>query len=111
MPVSALSLRSGVPVPTVNRILRGGVERASFANVSAIALALGMPVTFGDGDAAEIDAFARRQARTKAEWVVRQVQGTSALESQAVDPVAYERMVEDTTNELLRGSRRRLWSA
>jgi hypothetical protein len=39
------------------------------------------------------------------------VQGTSALEGQAVDGVDYQRLIERTTNDLLRGSRKRLWSA
>ncbi len=111
MPVAALSLRSGVPVPTVNRILRGGAERASFANVSAVADALGMPVGFGGRQLADIVAFTRRQARSKAERLVRMVQATSALEAQGIDGDAYARLLEDTTNEFLHGPRRRLWSA
>jgi hypothetical protein len=38
------------------------------------------------------------------------VQGTSALEGQAVDGADYQRLIERTTNDLLRGSRKRLWS-
>jgi hypothetical protein len=57
------------------------------------------------------DQFRRAQARAKAEQIARMVQGTSALEGQAVDGVDYQRLIERTTNDLLRGSRKRLWSA
>ena len=56
-------------------------------------------------------ALTVEQARKKAEQVARLVQGTSALESQAVDAKTYKRLVEKTYHELLAGSRRRLWSA
>ncbi len=38
------------------------------------------------------------------------VQGTSALESQAVDAATYQRLIEKSVHELLAGSPRRLWS-
>jgi len=38
------------------------------------------------------------------------VQGTAGLEGQAVDEKAVESMVEQTTQELLAGSTRKLWS-
>jgi len=38
------------------------------------------------------------------------VQGTSALESQAVDSETYRQMVRQTMHELMAGSRRRLWN-
>jgi hypothetical protein len=55
-------------------------------------------------------AFAERQARTKAEAIVRMVQGTSALESQAVDSDTYRQMVSQTVHELMAGPRRKLWN-
>ena len=108
MSLSALAARSGVPAPTVKRILGGGVERASFASIAAIAEALGLTLGLQEIDA---EALCREQARRKAEQVARMVQGTSALESQAVDAETYRRLVERSYHELMAGPRRRLWSA
>ena len=108
MPIAILSARSGVKEPTVKRILGGRAAQASFAHVAAVAEALGTPIGFA---AVDPDQFRRAQARAKAEQIARMVQGTSALEGQAVDGVDYQRLIERTTNDLLRGSRKRLWSA
>ncbi|MFZ4431534.1 MAG: helix-turn-helix domain-containing protein [Phycisphaerales bacterium] len=104
---ATVAARSGVSEPTVKRILGGQLAEASFANVVAIAEALGMTVGLGETDAEEL---CRQQARRKAEQIARLVQGTSALESQAVDQTAYERLVERSFHELMAGSRRRLWA-
>ena len=50
-----------------------------------------------------------RQARAKARMLVAIVQGTSALEGQAVDPQEVELMEQRTAAELLSGPARRLW--
>lgn len=107
MSTAALARRSGVSEPTVKRILAGHLAEASFANVAAIVQALGISIKLGEVDA---DEMCRRQARIKAEQVARLVQGTSALESQAVDRETYNRLVEKSYHELLAGPRRRLWS-
>jgi excinuclease UvrABC helicase subunit UvrB len=52
----------------------------------------------------------REQAERKAKKLVALVQGTSGLEGQAVDEESVESMVEQTTHELLTGSKRKLWS-
>jgi transcriptional regulator with XRE-family HTH domain len=105
----ALALRSGVSLPTVNRILGDAVLHATFANVMAVAAALGMEfelkTTIDEQD------FAEEQAQAKAELIARMVQGTSALESQAVDPDTYRQIVRQTVHDLMAGPRRRLWSA
>lgn len=108
MSISALAVRSGVPVATVKRILGGKLNEASVGNVAAVASALGTPLGFADSS---IEEFRCRQARTKAERIARLVQGTSALESQAVDCKTYESLVARSYHELLAGSPRRLWSA
>ena len=112
---AALALRSGVSVPTVKRMLggsagggAGGGGGASFAHVAAVAEALGMPLTAEPVDA---DAMRLAAAREKAERIARLVQGTSALEAQAVDEAEYRRLVERSVHELLAGPPRRLWSA
>ena len=88
-------------------ILGGHAAEASFGNVAAVARALGVSVELGESDA---DTFLLKQATEKARRVARMVQGTSALESQAVDADTYERLVSRSVHELLAGSRRRLWS-
>ena len=107
MSFSTLARRSGVSEPTVKRILGGQLGEASFANVAAVAQALGATLALQETDA---DELCRRQARRKAEHVARLVQGTIALESQAVDAQVYRRLVEKSYHELLAGSKRRLWS-
>ncbi len=104
---TALAARSGVAEPTVKRILGGRGGGASFANVAAIAAALGVTVRFGESDP---DDMRREQAHKKAERIARMVQATSALEAQAVDAKTFRRLVERTRRELLTGPRRRLWS-
>jgi len=107
MSFSALASRSGVSEPTVKRILGGRIAEASFANVMAIARALGASLEITESDP---DELCREQARRKAERAARLVQGTSALEGQAVDASTYNRLVEKSYHELLAGSRRRLWA-
>ncbi|MBX3387237.1 MAG: helix-turn-helix transcriptional regulator [Phycisphaeraceae bacterium] len=105
--LAALAQRSGVSEPTVKRIFAGRIGEASFANVAAVVDALGLSLDLGAADA---DQMRRTQARKQAERVARLVQGTSALESQAVDERAYQQLVERTYHELLAGPKRRLWT-
>ena len=107
MSYSVVAARSGVSEPTVKRILGGQAAEASFANVVAIAAALGASFAIEETDPEEL---CRQQARRKAERIARLVQGTSALEGQAVDQAAYDRLVERSFHQLMAGSRRRLWS-
>lgn len=109
MSFKVLAARSGVSEPTIKRMLGKNGEQTSFANVRAVAAALGVEVTLD----AESDAttFAEMAAEEKARWIVRMVQGTSALESQAVSEQEYEAMVRRTVHELMAGSPRKLWSA
>jgi transcriptional regulator with XRE-family HTH domain len=103
-----LSKRCGVSRPTVQRILSGHHAAASFANVLAIAESLGLGLRF-DSKINTRD-LKREQAERKAKKLVALVQGTSGLEGQAVDEESVESMVEQTTHELLAGSKRKLWS-
>lgn len=105
--------RSGVRLPTVTRLLTGKEAAPSLPNVQAIAAALGVSLRAGavvrieeDVDAEE---FRRRQALTKARRLVRMVQGTMGLESQAVDARTLNELTERTVRELLAGPKRRLW--
>ena len=103
-----LAQRSGVSLPTVNRILGGRAEHATFGTVAAVAEALGLSFTLnvavGEQD------FLEQQAQTKAEAIARMVQGTSALESQAVASDTVRQIVRQTVHDLMAGSRRKLWA-
>ncbi len=107
-PMNCFPKRSGVSRPTVQRILSGRHPAASFAKVVAIAQAMGLAIRFDS----KLDPrnLIREQAEQKAKRLVALVQGTSGLEGQAVDKNMVESMIEKTMNELLAGSRRKLWS-
>ncbi len=103
----SLASRSGVSIPTVKRIFGGQIAAASFENIAAIAEALGLSFELGESS---VDALCRQQARKKAMQVARLVQGTSALESQAVGKDTYKRIVEKSFREILAGPKRKLWA-
>ncbi len=105
---SALAEQSGVSLPTVQRILTGHSTAVSLENAVAIAQALGMQWDVVPTVPAQ--AVLEQQAQKKAEQLVGMVQGTSALEAQAVSPRHLGLMVQKTVQELLAGSRRRLWA-
>ncbi len=102
-----LSRRSGISVSTVKRVL-GGEEAASFSSVAAIAEVLGMHMASAPEE--DIASMRERQAEAKARSLVALVQGTSALEAQAVGPAHLRLMKQRTVAELLSGSARRLWA-
>jgi len=108
MPISALSARSGVPETTVKRILGDGLQKAAFANVDAVAKTLGMSLK--SEAVLEGLSFQEEQARKKAERIMALVQGSSALESQAVGEADLEAMIQRTVHELMAGSQRKLWA-
>lgn len=101
-----LARRSLVSLGTVNRILSGEHEGASFANVEALARALGMEISANPLDRSE--KRRQQQADQKAKELVRLVQGTSALEGQGLDNQELDEMIDRTSRELL-ASNRKLW--
>ena len=105
---SQLANLSGLSLATVNRILRGGMMRASLANVVAVAQALGVEVTLAP--IGESYDFRQQAAKDKARKIVGLVQGTSGLEGQAVDAQTADRMVNQTLHELMAGPRRKIWT-
>lgn len=109
MPMPVLASRSGVSLPTVQRVLSGNLEHASFGNVSAIAEALGLTAEFKA--IKSDDELREEQAEKKARQLVGMIQGTSGLEAQAVSHKDFEAMVRRTVHELLAGSSRKLWAA
>ena len=104
-----LAQRSDVSLPTVTRILTGDLNHASVANVRAVAAAMGVELAVEA--TADIHELQEREALAKATKIVQLVQGSSGLEGQAVDPETYQRMTNQTTHELMAGSRRRLWAS
>lgn len=106
MPVETLATRAGVSARTTRRILAGN-PHVAFASVLAVADALGMrDLSHGSNT----DAMRQRQARQKAKQLVKIVQGTSALEGQAVDKTAERHMVARTVTDLLNGPPAALWA-
>jgi transcriptional regulator with XRE-family HTH domain len=103
-----LARRSGVSLPTVNRILSSSAENSTYANLKSVANALGMD--FAIINTSNEQDFAEQQAQSKAIKIAGMVQGTSALESQAVDVETYNQIISQTTHELMAGPKRRLWS-
>jgi len=106
MSCSAVAARTGLSLRTVQRVLSGKENDPGFGTVAAIADCLGMSVDFKASDA---DALRRRQAERKADQLISIVQGTSALEMQAVPDETIRHLKEKTIYELLTGSRRKLW--
>jgi transcriptional regulator with XRE-family HTH domain len=116
MSYRVLSELSGVSLPVVQRLLSAKIQAPSFPNVMAIASALGggIPRTLPDGSCTfdfpvSAEKVRERQAEKKARRLVGLVQGTSALEAQAVSGDVYREMIERTSRELLVGSNQRLW--
>ncbi len=112
---TALSRRSRVSLPTINRILSSGMAKTdecdvayepSFANVAAIADALGL--TLAALERLNADEFRKQQAILKAKRIVRMVQGTSALEGQGLDQREADELVAKAANQILK-SRQKLW--
>jgi transcriptional regulator with XRE-family HTH domain len=101
--------RSGVSLPTVVRILSGKEQNPRLCNVDAIARALGVDISISLNDRQSVQEFRKSQAETKAKKLIGMVQGNMALESQAVDQSTVAGMIDQTTSELLAGSRRKLW--
>lgn len=107
MSIPALATRSGVSEATVKRILKG--KDASHTKTEAVAHALG--IRFQLITSQDPLEFQQEQARAKARLIARMVQGTSALESQAVDAASFERLVERSYHDLMAGPSSRLWAS
>lgn len=108
-----LARRAAVSLPTVQRLLSGREKRARTDIVTAIAAALGVEVRLSGSphvyEASEVSAFREEQARAKAKRLARLVQGTMALEAEAVGTSVVEELEEQSFHALLAGPGRRLW--
>src|SRR5262245_15331449 len=92
----ALARKSGVPVRTVVRILSGRVN-IGLAKLRSLAVVLGLEIKFEEN--ASIESLQEREARRKAEQLVKIVQGTSGLEGQAVSDKEYGELVRQETRK------------
>jgi len=108
MNFETLSTRSGVSVSTLKRMLGRAPVDASISDTMAVAEALGVTLSLR---MSSVDQFRERQANLKARKLVQMVQGTSALESQAVDQEHIKRMIERSVRDLLSGPSRKLWAS
>ena len=108
MTFEALAKRSGVSVATVKRVLTQGSEQTAFGTVESIARSLGCQLSLN----AEVSPqqYRSQHARKKAVRLMRQLQGTSALEGQAVSDSLYQELTEQTVHELMAASGRKLWA-
>jgi transcriptional regulator with XRE-family HTH domain len=105
-----LAERSGVCHATINRILAGnGVARTSLGTLEAIAAALDVRLQIDIEARSRSMEFKERQAEIRAKEIAGMIQGTSALESQAIDDETYHELVWQTFHELMAGPRDRLW--
>lgn len=101
----SLAKRAGLGTATVQRALTTG--RATIETIFKIAEALSSDVCIAETQS--VIEMRQKQAEAKARELVGLVQGTSALEAQAVDTKTIQEMFERTVVDLLKGSNRRLW--
>jgi len=105
---AVLAKRAGISLRSVQRILSGEETNSGFATVTALARELGVGIRFDDQT--DVGTIRRRQAERKAARILAIVQGSSALEAQALPPKTLREMREKTIHELLAGSPRKLWA-
>ena len=86
---AAVAQRTGLALRTVQRVLSGQEQNPGFANVVAIAEALGVSIQLVSED---MNVMRQRQAERKAEKLMAMVQGTSGLEAQGLDAGALAAM-------------------
>lgn len=111
---AGVATRAGVSLPTVNRIFGGKEPSPTLGNLQAIATSLGLVIQIGASveiqEPQDAHEFRKARAFSKARRLVGLIQGTMALESQAVDSKTLDQMIEQTAFELLTGPSSRLWN-
>ena len=110
MPLKELSKRANVSLGTVRRAA-AGEPGIAIGTVAAIANALGIRDLGAISEARPPNKIRELQAALKARKIVGMVQGTSALEGQAVSESDRKLMISNTISELLSGPRSRLWAS
>jgi len=110
---SALAERCGVSELSVKRVLHGKTN-PTLQSLQSLAKVLGVEIringTVSVVPKSTAEQIRKEAAKAKAEKLVRLVQGTSALESQAVSSNAVRAMVSRTVRELLQGPNHKLWA-
>lgn len=103
--LAALAPRAMLPVDAVQRLLNNP-GAAPHVDVAAVGAAVGL--NLDGGRSVPVKRFLRRAAVRKAKYLVRLVQGTSALEGQAVDSETERELVRATVRALL-ADRQKIW--
>ena len=102
-----LARRAGVSLPTVHRVFSGRDARPRADVLASVAAALGVEVRIHESTS--VPEFRAAQARAKAKKLARLVQGTMALEAEAVGEEVLREIEERNVHALLAGPARRLW--
>lgn len=108
-----LARKADLSLPTVNRVLSGRDPNPRLGTLTSIATALGVEIHVGESprlhELADVQAFREAQARIKAVALVRLVQGSMALEAEAVSSEVIQELIEQNVRALISGPARRLW--
>ena len=102
-----LAEKAGISRTAVRQVLRDP-SRSSVASLWAVAKQLGLELAIPEVMSSY--EVKRRAALDKARRMVAMVQGSSALEMQAVEQKRKEDMVQQTADELMGGPARFLWT-
>ncbi len=109
MSIAALARIAGLGKATVQKALRGsGTD--SFSTMRAIGGAVGIEIGPGATKPVPVKSVRRKQAKSKAEFIVRLVAGNSALENHRIDPKRASQLQREATRQLLGGSNLALWA-
>ena len=106
MTKQALSQRTGLGSRTVQRVLSGRDAGTTLDTILAIADALKVRL---EPKIAPVYRVRREQAMKKASKLATMVQGTSALEAQAVPERDLREIKQEIAAKLISGSGRQLW--
>ena len=106
MPISALSDRANTSVSTAKRVLAGDTS-VSYSTLCRIAQAMGVSPEF---NACPSHSLIQKEAKRKAKLVAKMVQGTSAMEAQAVDKETLDRITQAAEAKLVTCLGSMLWA-
>lgn len=106
MTKESLSEHTGLGSRTVQRVLSGQDAGATLGTILAIADALKVRLETKSAPAHRVK---REQAMKKAAQLATMVQGTSALEAQAIPKKALQEIRQEIAASLISGSGRQLW--
>lgn len=108
MSLRAVAERSGLGLRTVQRVLSSRDPSAKLATVIQIAEALKIELRPKEAGSARI--VRKKAAASKAARLASMVQGTSALEAQAISKNDLREIEAEIAGRLLSGSSRQLWA-